>query len=163
MEVYQYGGLTLNFDLDLWKVNSDIWSRCSVSNFMKTGLLLFEKALPPLLNKLTNWLTNRQTQLITISPGGGNYHEIQYLLCSVLSWIYSTLLCAAAAVYSSCRAVKVMAIKVHHWDTDCLLHLPLTVAVRFVSIANVAVHNVTVLSLFILRIFFVLKSMLFLN
>jgi len=37
--------LTLNFDLDLSKVNSDIWHGCwsSVPNFMKIGLVVFEK------------------------------------------------------------------------------------------------------------------------
>ena len=37
----------LTFDIDLSKVNCDIWHRCCMSNFMKFGLLLFEKSPHP--------------------------------------------------------------------------------------------------------------------
>ena len=66
--------LILNFELDLSKVNRDIWRRCwtTLQNVMKIGLILFEKSLPPghaklLMNKRTK---NQQTRPITIHPGG---------------------------------------------------------------------------------------------
>jgi len=60
--------LTLNFDLDLSKVNSDAWHRCwtSMLHFTKIGFQLVEKSIPPwpgpmLTNEWTNQQTNKQT------------------------------------------------------------------------------------------------------
>jgi len=37
----RFSVLTLNFDLDFWKINTDVWRRCwtYMPNFMKVGLL----------------------------------------------------------------------------------------------------------------------------
>jgi len=53
--------LTVNFYL--WKVNSNIWHRCSTSvhNFMKIRLFLFEKSQQV---SWTNEQTNQQTNLL---------------------------------------------------------------------------------------------------
>ena len=54
--------MTLNFDLDLWNVNSDICHRCwtSLPNFMKIESLLFEKS--PQRASRTNERTNKHAR-----------------------------------------------------------------------------------------------------
>jgi len=48
--------MTLNFDLDLSKVNGDIWRRCwtSVPNFVKNGLHIFREISRSVTNKVIN-------------------------------------------------------------------------------------------------------------
>jgi len=61
-KIFSTAVLTLNFDLDLWKVNSAIWRRywSPVANFMKTWRLVFDKWLPPHrhVNELTYVITS---------------------------------------------------------------------------------------------------------
>ena len=68
VQYFQYYGLTLNFDLDLWKVNNELLHRCltSAPNFMKIRLLVFEKSQQALqTNEPCNKEpTNQQTNTV---------------------------------------------------------------------------------------------------